>query len=390
MPDDPDVRESRTSPGGRNARDIGHIGDDNSFTEDELVAIAIAMPAQLPPSNLLELEVASLIAGILAAGVDSHVDTSVGTGEVIASSDRSEGAITPPLRSIPVGHDRLARRRSVLSSVSVSVVIPALNEAANLPWLLERMPREIAEVILVDGWSTDGTVEVAKQLLPSIRVIQQTGRGRGNAIASGFMACRGDIIVMLDADGSTDPTQMPKFVEALLTGADFAKGSRFVPGGGTDSTTRIRRLGIRALSALVNVLWGAQFTDLFCTYNAFWRRCLPQVLPYCDGFEVEALMSIAAVGADLTIAEVPSVETARRYGVSNLSARRNGVRILRSIIAERVGPKRSEAGRWTEGLSATQEAVEVYRGLAATNPAYKSALVIEENTLSDRLAEIVG
>jgi len=229
-------------------------------------------------------------------------------------------------------------RDPTLSSVRISVVMPALNEADNLPHVFERMPIEVFEVILVDGNSTDGTVEVATQLWPSLRVITQSGKGKGNALTCGFWEARGDVIVMLDADGSTDPAEIPRFVAALLTGADFAKGTRFIAGGGSADITRVRRVGNWALAKLVNSLWGGQYSDLCYGYNAFWRRHLPFIIPDCEGFEVETLINIRATRAGLRIHEVPSFEHSRRHGASNLQARRDGVRVLRTIIAERLRP----------------------------------------------------
>src|SRR4051794_10414522 len=108
-----------------------------------------------------------------------------------------------------------------LQDQRVSVVIPAWNEAENLPHVLPRIPSWVHEVILVDGNSVDDTVAVARRLLPTIRIVTQKGRGKGNALSSGFAAATGEIIVMLDADGSTDPGEIPAFVGALLCGADF-------------------------------------------------------------------------------------------------------------------------------------------------------------------------
>jgi glycosyltransferase involved in cell wall biosynthesis len=229
-------------------------------------------------------------------------------------------------------------RDPILSLVRVSVVVPTLNEADNLPHVFEHMPDEVFEVILVDGNSTDGTVEVAKRLWPSLRVIAQSGKGKGNALTCGFWAAMGDVIVMLDADGSTDPAEIPRFVAALLAGADFAKGTRFIAGGGSADITRVRRVGNWALAKLVNSIWGGQYSDLCYGYNAFWRRYLPFITPDCKGFEVETLINIRAARAGLQIHEVPSFEHNRRHGVSNLHARRDGVRVLRTIAAERVRP----------------------------------------------------
>jgi glycosyltransferase involved in cell wall biosynthesis len=229
----------------------------------------------------------------------------------------------------------------ILSFVRVSVVIPTLNEAENLPHVFDRMPPEIDEVILVDSHSIDGTVEVAKRLWPSVVVIQQNGQGKGNALACGFWAATGDVIAMLDADGSSDPAELPRFVAALLAGADFAKGSRFIAGGGSEDITNIRRFGNWGLAKLVNWIWGGQYSDLCYGYNAFWRRCLPFITPDCDGFEVETLINIRAARANLRIFEVPSFEYDRRHGTSNLNARRDGFRVLRTILAERVRPSLS-------------------------------------------------
>src|SRR5580704_15404494 len=129
----------------------------------------------------------------------------------------------------------------------VSVVIPTLNEARNLPYVFSRLPPDVHEVIVVDGHSVDDTVAVARQLRPDVRVVQQTRRGKGNALACGFEAATGDVIAMVDADGSADPGEIPKFVAALLRGADFAKGTRFAVGGGSSDITQLRTLGNRVL-----------------------------------------------------------------------------------------------------------------------------------------------
>jgi len=226
---------------------------------------------------------------------------------------------------------------------SVSIVIPALNEAANLPHVFARLPSWIDEVVLVDGGSIDDTVAVARAIRPDVRVVAQDGRGKGNALASGFAAARGDIIVMLDADGSTDPAEIGRFIQPLLDGHDFAKGSRFVPGGDSLDITTARRLGNRGLCTLVNVLFGTRYTDLCYGYNAFWRHCLAHMSVTCDGFEVETLMNVRVARAGLSVAEVPSVEHARLHGESKLRAVRDGLRVLAVIARERLRPHRQPA-----------------------------------------------
>ena len=135
----------------------------------------------------------------------------------------------------------------------VSVVVPTLNEARNLPYVFSRLPADVHEVIVVDGHSVDDTIAVARRLRPDVRVVQQTRRGKGNALACGFEAATGDVIAMVDADGSTDPGEIPRFVRALLNGADFAKGTRFSAGGGSSDITRQRKAGNHMLGAVVNL-----------------------------------------------------------------------------------------------------------------------------------------
>ncbi len=216
----------------------------------------------------------------------------------------------------------------------MSVVIAALNEADNLPYVFSRLPDGLHEVILVDGHSVDDTVAVARRLRPDVRILTQSGRGKGRAMAEGFNACAGEIIVALDADGSTDPAEIPRFVAALCNGADFVKGSRFAQGGLSTDITRARSLGNRALGAVVNALYGTHYTDLCYGYNAFWARCLPYLRVDCDGFEVETLMNVRIAKAGLIVHEVPSYEQVRMHGASNLHTIRDGSRVLRTIVRE--------------------------------------------------------
>lgn len=226
---------------------------------------------------------------------------------------------------------------------AVSVIIPTLNEERNLPHVLRGLPAFVDEVVVVDGGSTDRTVQVARRLRPDVVVMTQTRKGKGNALVCGLAECTGDIVVMLDADGSTDPAEIESFVRALVEGADFAKGSRFASGGSSDDLTAIRRLGNWFLNTTVNMLFGTRYSDLCYGYNAIWRDRVPMLqLPpirggqaqFGDGFEIETLVNIRAAVVGMRIAEVPSVEKLRIHGESNLSAVRDGMRILRTILTE--------------------------------------------------------
>lgn len=216
----------------------------------------------------------------------------------------------------------------------VTVVVPAKNEGSNVGHVLERLPDNLHEVILVDGNSHDDTIAVARKTCPGIRILTQSGCGKGDALRLGFAAATGNLIVMLDADGSADPAEIPRFVAALEAGADFAKGSRFIEGGGSADITLTRQLGNRFLSKAANVLHGTHFTDLCYGYNAFWTRCLPFISLDVPGFEVETLINLRIADAGMKIAEVPSYEADRISGQSNLKTFRDGFRVLHTIVAE--------------------------------------------------------
>lgn len=217
---------------------------------------------------------------------------------------------------------------------TVSVIIPALNEAENLPHVLPYLPAWVDEVLLVDGDSTDGTPEVARRLWPDVRIIRQMRPGKGAALRTGFAAATGDIIIMMDADCSTDPGEIPLFCAALLSGADFVKGSRFLQGAGTADMEYHRMLGNWAFILFARLLFGGHFSDLCYGYIAFWRRILPQLELDGDGFEIETMMNLRALRAGLKVAEVPSFEKARKHGSSRLRAIPDGLRVLKTILRE--------------------------------------------------------
>lgn len=223
-------------------------------------------------------------------------------------------------------------------NVAVSVVIPTLNEAENLPFVLPRIPAGVHEVILVDGDSADDTVAVARRLYPSIRIIQQQGRGKGAALRAGFAAATGAIIVHIDADGSTDPAEIPAFIGALMAGADFAKGSRFIQGAGTDDMTRLRRFGNKGFVVIANFLFKTHFSDITYGYNAFWTQHQYVLALEIDGWANEIVGNIRAARGGLRVVEVASFERPRIAGVAKLKTFSAGWTILKAMFVERLRP----------------------------------------------------
>ncbi len=258
-----------------------------------------------------------------------------------------------PAEVIPL---RAAFRDGRAVDPRVTVVVPTFNEAKNLPSVFSRLPAELHEVIVVDGRSVDDTVAVARSLRSDVRVVLQNRRGKGNAMACGFAHATGDILVMLDADGSAAPEEIPLFVAALTAGADFAKGTRFVRGGGSSDITRVREWGNRWLNRIANLLFATRYTDLCYGYTAFWAHCLealeldprPQATSgklWGDGFEIETIINTRMAKAGMRITEVPSYEYDRVHGTSNLNTWRDGSRVLRALVVERLNGKGSRLGR---------------------------------------------
>jgi glycosyltransferase involved in cell wall biosynthesis len=224
------------------------------------------------------------------------------------------------------------------STLTVSVVIPTLDEERNIAWVLERLP-VVQEVIVVDGRSADRTVDAARAARPDVRIVNELRRGKGAALRAGFSAARGDVIVMMDADGSMHPAELTRYVELIAAGYDLVKGSRFLAGGGTADISRLRAMGNLALLGFANRLFYCEFTELCYGFMALRRSVLPRLRLTADGFEIEAQIVASALREGLLVAEVPSFEAARRSGVSNLRTFRDGSRVLRELVrARRVRP----------------------------------------------------
>jgi len=200
--------------------------------------------------------------------------------------------------------------------------------------VLGRIPEVVDEVILVDS-STDGTAEIAQKAYPPLILLTEKVMGKGAALRAGFEAARGDIIVIIDADGSMDPIEIPRYVALLDDGFDFVKGSRHLEGGGSDDFTFIRSFGNTGLRMLANALYSARFTDLCYGYLAFHRRHLSLLAPSAVGFDIEAELVLRAKRMGLRITEVPTYEAERRSGASKLNALHDGWRILQRIMRER-------------------------------------------------------
>ena len=221
----------------------------------------------------------------------------------------------------------------------VTIVIPTLNEERCISQVIQKLHQiGYDDILIVDGNSHDKTVEIAKELGANILI--QNGRGKGNALRQAFNhdGLNGNAVVMMDADGSMDPKEVPLLIEGLDSGADLVKGSRFLSYGRSEDMNLIRRIGNLFFLLLVNRFWSASYTDLCYGFGAFRKRAIKKIYPYLKStnFEIETEVFIKAKKLGFEVAEIPSIELRRRYGKSNLSIFSDGFRILKTIVRERV------------------------------------------------------
>jgi Glycosyl transferase family 2 len=243
----------------------------------------------------------------------------------------------------PVDRPASRVRRSL---PSVSIVIP-VRDSAGLPPMLRSLPAA-DEMIVVTAEPAEDAAVLAT--CPEAVLVQQSRTGVGNALACGFAAATGDIVVALDGDGATDPAELPRYVAALVAGADVALGSRYIDGGRDLTAGRFRRGLNRALIWLVNVLYGVHRTDPGFGYTAFWRDAidrlgLPDPSPaappaWGDGPEIEALLTVRTATRGLTVTEVPGVAypRMRRASRADRTTLRHWLRVLAGEFRGRTGP----------------------------------------------------
>jgi glycosyltransferase involved in cell wall biosynthesis len=219
---------------------------------------------------------------------------------------------------------------------SVTVLICTLNEEKNLPHVLPKIPRWVEEILLVDGHSTDRTVEVAKEMRPEIKVLYQPGKGKGDAMKYGIQQATGDVIVTLDADGQTSPEDIPRFVEPLLNRYDFAKGSRLAHGRPRNMPWH-RWFGNSLIVKTCNFLYRTRFTDLCSGYNAFWRAKFLQAnnIPEKDSWGYEPAIIARVLKNRMKIAEVTYCYEPRMEGSSRLPDWKQGLTAIKVLVRER-------------------------------------------------------
>ena len=212
---------------------------------------------------------------------------------------------------------------------SVSIVVPTYIERDNVEPLCEGIRKALDgsweyEVIIVDDNSPDGTQEVVHKLMAEdsrIKLLTRPGKlGLGSAVAAGFAMAGGDYWVMMDADLSHRPEDLPGVLDAL-DDADIVVGSRYVEGGGIANWPLWRRVVSRTASAVGRLIVGLEVRDLTSGFGAFRRGCIEPVLPTLNPKGFKLLLEILAKSRGARMKESPITFVDRRSGRSKASAR---------------------------------------------------------------------
>ncbi len=223
---------------------------------------------------------------------------------------------------------------------NITLIIPTLNESKNIKEMFLKIPDFVDEIVVVDGNSNDGTRDEISRLGKNTKIIVEKPMGKGVALKTGFENASGDLIVMMDADGSHDPDEIPILLDPVLDGYDVSTGSRMLPGAGSDDITAFRRFGNRIFISMVNHMFRANYTDLCYGYRAFKKEALEKINCSSKGFEIEAEQSIRIKTMGLKVKEVPSFESMRKNGNSNLNSFRDGWKILTIILKEYINERK--------------------------------------------------
>ncbi len=227
----------------------------------------------------------------------------------------------------------------------IVVLLPVLNEADGLRWVLERIPYEAmmeqgyeTEVLVIDGHSTDQTPSVATEF--GVRFLAQEGTGKGSALRHGFreaVSMDADIVVMLDADGTYAPEEMARLVKPLHR-YDVVVGDRLSGNMAPDSMTRLNYIGNHLLTWLASGLYGTTTKDVCSGYWAFSREAIERMMLNSVSFEIEAEMFASMVHRSLSFTFRP-VSYSARIGEAKLGSTADGWNILRKLLTRRFQPE---------------------------------------------------
>ena len=228
---------------------------------------------------------------------------------------------------------------------TVSIVIPARNEAGNIPALFERVPKmgEFTELIFVEGHSQDQTNQVIReeiQIHPEwpCQLLQQIGKGKGDAVRQGFKSARGDILMVLDADLTVPPETLTRFYQALVARkGDFINGVRLVYPREKEAMRFLNFLGNKIFSIAFSWLIGQPVKDTLCGTKVLWKRDYDTIAANREYFgEHDPFgdfdLLFGASRFNLKIVDLPIRYAERTYGKTNIQRWQHGLLLLRMVL----------------------------------------------------------
>jgi SAM-dependent methyltransferase len=253
----------------------------------------------------------------------------------------------PLVRSLCLRNYLVARSRSVLAPVptSATVVIPARNERGNIEAAVQRLPQfcERVEIIFVEGHSKDGTLDEmhrVKAAYPDrdIKIFVQEGKGKGDAVRKGFAEATGDVLMILDADLTVPPEQMPKFFRQIAEGrGEYVNGTRLVYPMEDEAMRTLNRIANHSFSVIFTWLLNQHFTDTLCGTKVLRRAHYERIAAnrlYFGDFDPfgDFDLIFGAVKLNLKVVEVPIRYLARTYGETQISRFRHGWLLLKMVV----------------------------------------------------------
>lgn len=234
-----------------------------------------------------------------------------------------EGTVSSGLRKITgdeVKKSKVESRKSKIKKVSITVIIPAKNEAEGIKHIIEQVKPYADEIIVVDGHSEDNTREIAGQ--HGAEVIMDNRKGKGDAYRVGITAAKGDILVFIDADGSHKPEDIPKLTAPIVQGeADLVIGSRML--GGSDEfhgnfSNYVRMVGGGLITLFINLRFKTTLTDCLNGFRAIKKEIALSLNLKANQFDIEHEMIMKCLKRGYKVCEVPSHEYERKWGKSKL------------------------------------------------------------------------
>ncbi len=219
--------------------------------------------------------------------------------------------------------------------MKVSLIIPTRSEAGAIGRVLAEIPKNIIyEIIVIDGHSQDNTAKEARAQLRrgKDKFILQKKKGFGAALLEAFKKASGDVIIIMNGDGSHNPKNIPSLIKKIREGNSYVMASRYARGGKSDDDTIVRFIGNRALTFLTNLIHNTGVSDSLYFFTAIIRKDLKKLHLVSPGFELCIELLIKAHKAGLKFAEVPVTERPRFAGKSKVNAFFAGMKILRVIL----------------------------------------------------------